>query len=95
MKVGGDPPLPQGVQEHVVWGTALIAMELVEQAMTLVEVIWILIIMQMIHDAINPLPTNYTVPRPLKIALYTPLSLSLSLRACVRACADSCTRNFW
>ena len=42
MKGRGDPPLPQGMEQDVVWTTALVAMELVEQPMAWVELIRVL-----------------------------------------------------
>ena len=42
MKGRSDPPLPEGMQEHIVWRTTLIVMELVEQPMSWVELVGIL-----------------------------------------------------
>ena len=42
MEGGSDPPLPQGVEEDIVILIGLVSMELVEQAMTGVELVRIL-----------------------------------------------------
>lgn len=39
---GADPPLPQGMEEDVVGGATLVAMELVEETVTLMESVWVL-----------------------------------------------------
>ena len=43
MKGWSDPPLSQSVQENVVRGTTLIAMELVEEPMSWMELVWVLV----------------------------------------------------
>ena len=39
---GAHSPLPQGVKEDIVGGTTLVPMELVEQTVALVKLLWVL-----------------------------------------------------